>query len=257
MLLIAGPSLLDDKALASDTAGQLHDLCHRLHIRLIFKAAFKRINSGVAEAFTGLGAEPALKHLKAIGKMYNIPVQTDVYNELDVFVASKYADILQIPAYLFRETSLLEAAARSGRTINIRKGMTIKGIEMGEAVHKINRKGSNQILLTERGTMMGYDDVVVDFRNIFLLLKNNLPLFLDLSNTISVSDDITKETEILHHAALLGKAALAAGVCGIILDAHAHPAIARESAGYCFQTSKLEPLLTALVSFKKKMHSEI
>jgi 2-dehydro-3-deoxyphosphooctonate aldolase (KDO 8-P synthase) len=251
LLVIAGPSLLDDKALASATAAELAGMSQRLNISLVFKAAFKRVNSATSDEFTGLGTETALKHLKAIGKAHNLPVQTDVYNELDVFVASKYADILQIPAYLFRETTLLEAAARTGKIVNIRKGMTISGDEMAEAVLKIHRKGSNTILLTERGTMLGYGDVVVDFRNMQPMLKNNVPVFLDLSNTVAYPPTETKESDLLQRAFILGKGAVAAGASGIVIDAHSHPAIARESSGYCFHVPALEPLLKELAEMKK------
>jgi len=251
LLVIAGPSLLDDKALASSTAEQLAGMSERLKISLVFKAAFKRVNSATGDEFTGLGAETALKHLKAIGKAYHFPVQTDVYNELDVFVAAKYADILQIPAYLFRETTLLEAAARTGKIVNIRKGMTIRGGEIAEAVLKAHRKGSSTILLTERGTMLGYGDVVVDFRNMQPMLKNNVPVLLDLSNTVAFPPAETKESDLLQRALILGRGAIAAGASGIVIDAHSHPAIARESSGYCFNVSELEPLLEELAEIKK------
>ena len=255
--LIAGPSLLDDKALASATASELNDICKNLNITLIYKAAFKRINSAVADEFTGLGTETALKHLKAIGKQYQIMVQTDVYNELDVFVAAKYADVLQIPAYLFRETSLLEASAKTGKIVNIRKGMTINGHEMAETVLKIHRKGGSCILLTERGTMFGYNDVVMDLRNLMIMIKNNLPVMIDLSNVVAAGQPAISENDALQTALVLGKASLAAGAAGFIIDAHARPAMARSSAGYCFQASALEPLLSELAVFKKTLTRQI
>lgn len=254
LLVVAGPSLLDDKALASETAAQLSAMAEKLQVALVFKSAYKRVNSTVADEFTGLGAEPALKHLKSIGKKHGIPVQTDVYNELDVFVAAKYADILQIPAYLFRDTSLLEAAARTGKTVNIRKGMTIQGGSMAEAVLKVNRKGSNAILLTERGTMLGYEEVVVDFRNMLKMLKNHVPVLLDLSNTVDPGPAHPLEDDLLEKALVLGKAAVAAGAAGITLDAHANTAIARASAGYCFQVSAIEPIIKELAHLKKCLH---
>jgi 2-dehydro-3-deoxyphosphooctonate aldolase (KDO 8-P synthase) len=253
LLIIAGPSLLDDKQLASETADQLQTMAASLGVILIYKSAFKRVNSAVSDTFEGLGAETALKHLKAVGKQYQIPVQTDVYNELDVFVAAKYADILQIPAYLFRETSLLEAAAKTGKVVNIRKGMTIKGREMAEAVLKINRKGASHIILTERGTMHGYEDVVVDFRNMMVMLKNNAPVLIDLSNTVALRNPEIQEYDALQTALTLGKAAIATGACGVVLDAHSRPAIARASAGYCFQVTALESVIMELADFKRTL----
>lgn len=253
LLLIAGPSLLDDKQLASETAQQLHEIAANTGVFLIFKSAFKRINSAVHDSFEGLGAETALKHLKSIGKHHQISVQTDVYNELDVFVAAKYADVLQIPAYLFRETSLLEAAAKSGKVVNIRKGMTIKGKEMAEAVLKIRRKSASNIFLTERGTMHGYEDVVVDFRNMMVMIKNNAPVLIDLSNTVAHRNADISEAEAIQTALTMGKAAIAAGASGIVLDAHARPAIARSSAGFCFQASSIEPIILELSEMRKTL----
>lgn len=257
LLVIAGPSLLDDKALASKTAEHLCEICKRLNIILIFKSAFKRINSAVAQEFTGLGTETALKHLKSIGKLHQIPVQTDVYNELDVFIAAKYADVLQIPAYLFRETSLLEAAGKTGKCVNIRKGMTINGFEMTEAVHKIHRKGGSCIFLTERGTMHGYNDVVMDLRNLMVMLKNNVPVMIDLSNIVASGHPVLSEQDALQTALVLGRASLAAGAAGFIIDAHANPAIARSSAGYCFQVNSLEPVLSELADLKMTLTGKI
>ncbi|MFO7721712.1 MAG: hypothetical protein R6V49_00670 [Bacteroidales bacterium] len=256
MTLIAGPPMLDNKELAAETAEQLTTLCSRLDISLIFKAAYKRVNSTMAEEFSGLGAEPALKHLKQLGKTFQVPVQTDVYNELDVFIAARYADVLQIPAFLFRDTSLLEASAGTGKIVNIRKGLTIRGSEMSEAVQKIRRKGGSAVFLTERGTMHGYDDVVVDFRNIVTMSRNNVPLFLDLSNGIPETTGPVSEQAMLNTAFQLAKGALAAGADGIMITAHAHPAMATASEGYCYPVSILEPILEGLASFKQLLNRD-
>lgn len=253
LVLIAGPPQIDNKALASETAKQLAVLCSSLDINLIYKASFKRVDSSIADEYSGIPAEAALKHLKQIGKEFKIPVQTDVYNELDVFVASKYTDLLQIPAYLFRDTSLLESAAKTGRIVNIRKGMTIRGAEMADAVQKIRRRGSGSIILTERGSMHGYDDVIVDIRNIMTMKRNNVPVFADLSNTVPDAGNTLSEQEALQTATVLGRAAIAAGASGIILDVHTNPAMTKKPEGYCFQVSSIASMLSELSDLRKRL----
>lgn len=251
LLLIGGPPLIDNKTLASETAQQMSEVCKSPDVQFIFKSAFKQINSSINEEFSALPAETALKHLKQIGKELNIPVQTDVYNELDVFVAAKYVDILQIPAYLFRDTSLLQACAKTGKIVNIRKGMTIRGGAMEDAVQKIRRKGSGNILLTERGSNYGYEDVVVDFRNIMEMSRNNVPVLIDLSSAIAAKVSGMSEQEALQTAMVIGKAAIAAGVRGIILDVHSNPAMTKKPEGYCFRVSAIAHLLDELSKTQK------
>lgn len=251
LLLIAGPPLIDNKTLATETAQKITGICKSLDVELIFKSAFKHINSTINEEFSGLPAETALKHLKQVGKELSVPVQTDVYNELDVFVASRYVDILQIPAYLFRDTSLLEACAKTGKVVNIRKGMTIRGSAMEEAVQKIRRRGSGNILLTERGSNYGYEDVVVDYRNIMAMSRNNVPVLIDLSSAIAAKASGLSEQDALQTAEILGKAAIAAGVKGIILDLHSNPAMTKKPEGYCFKVSAITSLLEELSRTRK------
>ena len=178
--LIAGPCVVEDEALTRSIAEKISAICDKLKIPFIFKASFKKANRTSTDSFTGIGDETALNILKKTGNDFNLPTLTDIHESGDAGLASKYVDVLQIPAFLCRQTELLVAAAKTGKHINIKKGQFVSGEAMKFAVDKVRKAGNNNIMLTERGTMLGYGDLVVDFRNIPTMKQHGVEVVLDV-----------------------------------------------------------------------------
>ncbi len=255
-IFIAGPLIIENKEMPVEIARVLQEITNDLEIPFIFKASYKRINSALDEEFKGIGAEPALKLLKEISQQFKIPVQTDVYSEMDAFVAAKYADVLQIPAFLFRDTDLLNAAAKTGKYVNIRKSITSHGSEMSQAVSKVRRSGYNNILLTERGTMVGYHDVVIDYRNIAFMKRNNTPVLLDISSALSNKDRQDDKNSAYETALLLSKAGFAAGINGITIDTHLKPGLAKNRNTWYMPLIEVEGFLRTLKEFYNAINAQ-
>ncbi len=256
-LLMAGPCVIENETMPLEIAGKLADLSDRLEIPLVFKASYKKANRSRLDSFTGIGNERGLKLLKKVRSTFNIPVVTDIHSETEAYVAAKYVDILQIPAFLCRQTDLLVAAAKTGKMVNIKKGQFLSGEAMKHAVQKVRNAGNNNIMLTERGTTFGYQDLVVDYRNIPVMQRNNVPVILDITHSLqqpNQTEGVTGGKPDM--ISTIARAGIAAGADGIFLETHTNPAIAKSDASNMLKIDKLEGLLKQLIAVHRAINQE-
>lgn len=252
--LIAGPCVVESDEISVQVAETVSKLCDDFKIPYIFKASYKKANRSKLESFTGIGDVIALEIIQRIGKIYDIPTLTDVHTEPETIIASEYADILQIPAFLCRQTELLISAAYTGKHINIKKGQFLSGESMKFAVDKVMKSGNNRIMLTERGSMFGYQDLVVDFRNIPAMQEMDVPVILDITHSLQQPNQSKGVSggrpEMIE---TIAKAGIAAGADGIFLETHPHPEKALSDGENMLKLDKLEPLLEKLVRLKEAL----
>ncbi len=215
--LMAGPCVVESNDLVIEVAEKVAGICKQLKIPYIFKASYKKGNRTSGSSFTGIGDEIALKMLQNIGNTFSIPVVTDIHSAEEARMAAEYSDILQIPAFLCRQTELLIAAAETGKIINVKKGQFVSGEAMGFAVEKIKNAGNDKVMLTERGTTFGYQDLVVDFRNIPAMKAHAVPVIMDVTHSLQQPNQTSGVTG--GNPQLIGtiaKAAIAAGADGLV-----------------------------------------
>ncbi len=254
-LLIAGPCVVESEDLLDTVAGQLVRLSDKYQIPLIFKASYRKANRSRGDSFKGIGDIKALEILKNTGSKYSVPVITDIHNPDEAEIAARYADVLQIPAFLCRQTDLLEAAAFTGKWINIKKGQFLSGNSMQFAVKKVYDAGNKNVMLTERGTTFGYQDLVVDFRNIPEMKKNKVPVIVDITHSLQqpnqpsgVSGGNPGMIEVI------GRAAIAAGADGIFIETHPSPASAKSDGENMLILEEMENILKQLITIKNAMN---
>ncbi|MGM0613618.1 MAG: 3-deoxy-8-phosphooctulonate synthase [Bacteroidota bacterium] len=247
-LLIAGPCVIENETIPMKTAEKLAEISNKYKIPLIFKASYKKANRSRIDSFTGIGNEKGLKLLKKIRNTFQIPVITDIHSETEAYIAAKYVDILQIPAFLCRQTDLLVAAAKTEKIINIKKGQFLSGESMNHAVQKVRNAGNNNIMLTERGTTFGYQDLIVDFRNIPVMKRNNVPVILDVTHSLQQPNQTKGVTggqpDMI---TTMAKAGIAAGADGVFLETHPNPAIAKSDGANMLKLDNLEELVAKLI----------
>ncbi len=250
--LLAGPCVVEGDELTLLIAKKLVEITDRLEIPFIFKASYKKANRTRTDSFMGIGDEAALLILKKVRDKFNVPIVTDIHESADANIAAKYVDVLQIPAFLCRQTELLLAAAATGKTINIKKGQFLSGESMKFAVDKIRNAGNKNVMLTERGNSFGYQDLVVDFRNIYEMQKNNVPVILDVTHSLqqpNQSEGITGgKPELI---SLIAKAGIAVGVNGIFIETHPDPSKAKSDGANMLKLELLEELLIKLIKINK------
>ncbi len=246
--LLAGPCVLEDEDMGYAIAGQIAGLTKKLDIPYVFKASYKKANRTRLDSFTGIGDKRALEVLQGIGKRFDIPVITDIHTAEEARRAAEYADILQIPAFLCRQTELLVAAGETGRVINIKKGQFLSPQAMRFAVEKVAATGNQHTMLTERGTTFGYGDLVVDYRGIPLMQDYNVPVVLDVTHSLQQPNQGAGVTGGLPHLIeTIAKAGIAAGVDGLFIETHPEPEKAKSDGANMLKLSKLESLLEKLV----------
>ena len=254
--LLAGPCVIEDETMAFPIAEHIIKIADKLKIPVIFKASFKKANRTRLDSFTGIGDEMALNILREISERYNVPVVTDIHTAEDAKLAAQYVDILQIPAFLSRQTDLLIAAGETGRCVNIKKGQFLSGESMQYAVDKVKNTGNKSVMLTERGSMFGYGDLVVDFRNIIEMKKFDVPVILDITHSLQQPNKTTGVTggqpELIE---TIAKAGIAVGVDGIFLETHPNPHKAQSDGENMLKLDLLEELLTRLVTLRKAVSS--
>jgi 2-dehydro-3-deoxyphosphooctonate aldolase (KDO 8-P synthase) len=255
-LLIAGPCVVESKEIVFETADHLEKLSEKYQIPFIFKSSYRKANRSKADSFTGIGDIIALEILSDVRNKLSIPVITDIHNPEEAALAAKYVDVLQIPAFLCRQTDLLNAAAKTGKWINIKKGQFLSGSSMRFAVEKVRESGNNNIMLTERGNSFGYQDMVVDFRNIPEMQKNGVPVIMDITHSLQQPNQESGVTggkpELIE---TLGKAAIAAGADGIFIETHPNPAEARSDGANMLRLTLMENLLIKLIALQKTVNS--
>ena len=253
--LIAGPCVIESEAMANNIAEKLLRITNNLKIPFIFKASFKKANRSRIDSFTGIGDKKALEILKKIGESNQIPTITDIHEERDAQIASEYVDVLQIPAFLARQTDLLIAAANTKKHISIKKGQFMSPESMKHAVEKINNCGNNEVFITERGSMFGYKDLVVDFRGI-KIMKKYAPVILDVTHSLQQPNQSSGVTGGLPEMiATMARAGVAAGCDGIFIETHFDPQSAKSDGANMLHIDKIESLLKDLVAIKKTMNS--
>lgn len=254
--LLAGPCVIEDEKMAFTIAERIIKIADKLKIPTIFKASFKKANRTRIDSFTGIGDEKALKILARISKEYNIATVTDIHSIDDAKRASQFVDVLQIPAFLCRQTDLLVAAGKTGRCINIKKGQFLSGSSMQYAVDKVVNTGNNNVMLTERGSMFGYGDLIVDYRNIFEMKKINVPVVLDITHSLQQPNQFTGITggqpELIE---TIAKAGIAVGVDGIFIETHPAPELAKSDGANMLNLDLLEDLLYKLTILQKAVVS--
>lgn len=250
--LIAGPCVVESEELIMEVADNVYSLCKKLGIPYIFKASYRKANRTSATSFTGIGDEQAMKLVKKVGETYGLPTTSDIHAHEEAAEAAKYFDILQIPAFLCRQTDLLVAAAQTGKVVNVKKGQFVSGEAMKFAVDKIRKAGNNKVMLTERGTTFGYQDLIVDYRNIPIMQGHNVPVVMDCTHSLQQPNQTTGVTG--GNPQMIGtiaKAAIAAGANGLFIETHPNPAEAKSDGANMLHLSKLEALLVQLVKLRK------
>ncbi|MEM9824225.1 MAG: 3-deoxy-8-phosphooctulonate synthase [Bacteroidota bacterium] len=253
--LIAGPCAIEGKEMAFEIAEQIHRICHRLEIPYIFKGSYKKANRSRLDSFTGIGDEKALNILREVGKAFDLPVTTDIHSDEEAAKAAQFVDILQIPAFLCRQTSLLVAAAQTGKPVNIKKGQFLSAEAMKFAMDKVLASNNDQVFLTERGTTFGYQDLVVDFRGIPQMQSFGAKVVLDCTHSLqqpNQSSGVTGGKPAM--IATIAKAGIASGVDGLFIETHPRPQAAKSDGANMLPINQLEPLLLQLTKIRKAIH---
>ena len=254
--LIAGPCVVESEELVTEVADKVFAICKKLGIPYIFKASYKKANRTSASSFTGLGDEIGLDIIKRTAQKFNLPSTTDIHSEDEAKLAAGYVDILQIPAFLCRQTELLITAGETGKIVNVKKGQFVSGPSMKFAVEKIKNTGNEKILLTERGTTFGYQDLVVDYRNIPWMQAAGAPVVMDCTHSLQQPNQTSGVTG--GNPQLIGtiaKAAIATGAEGLFIETHPDPATAKSDGANMLRLDLLEDLLVQLVKIKKAVSS--
>lgn len=246
--LIAGPCVIEDEALCRRIAASLRRTCDRLGVFYVFKASFDKANRTSASSFRGPGIEAGLKTLAGIRREFGVPVLTDVHTEAQAVLAAEVVDILQIPAFLCRQTDLIEAAAATGRIINLKKGQFLSPAEMGQVVKKAVAAGARRVLVTERGTTFGYNNLVADLRSIPLMRRFGFPVIFDATHSAQLpgggGDKSAGQREF---APVLARAAVAAGANGVFIETHPEPERALSDGPNMIPLGEMPKVLASLV----------
>ncbi len=255
-LLIAGPCVVESEDIVFSIAERLVKLSDKYTIPFIFKSSYRKANRSKADSFTGIGDIRALEILAEVRKRFSVPVITDIHNPSEAGIAAGYVDVLQIPAFLCRQTDLLEAAALTEKWINIKKGQFLSGASMKFAVEKVRGAGNENIMLTERGNMFGYQDLVVDFRNIPVMQKNGVPVIMDITHSLQQPNQARGVSggnpEMIE---TIGMAAISTGADGIFIETHPDPASALSDGANMLKLSKMERLLIMLTALRKTINT--
>ena len=253
--LIAGPCAIEGEEMAFKIAENCIKICDKLKVPYIFKGSFKKANRSRIDSFTGIGDEIALKILKKIRDHFNIPVITDIHNEIDAKLAAEYVDILQIPAFLARQTDLLVAAAKTNKIINLKKGQFMSPESMQFAVNKIIDSGNENLMVTDRGTMFGYQDLVVDFRGI-PIMKSYATTVLDVTHSLQKPNQTSGVTGGLPEMIeTIARAGVVNEVDGLFIETHFDPEKALSDGKNMLPIKSLEEILSRLISIRKTINS--
>jgi len=250
--LLAGPCVVESEQMVFDIAGSIKELTNKYEIPYVFKASYRKANRTRLDSFTGIGDDAALEILGKVRTQLGLPVVTDIHESHEAAMAAPFVDILQIPAFLCRQTDLLVAAAKTGKVVNVKKGQFLAASSMRFAVDKIRESGNNLVMLTERGTMLGYSDLVVDFRGIPVMQGMGVPVVLDVTHSLQQPNQGSGVTGGQPHLInTIAKAGIAAGADGIFIETHPNPAKALSDGANMLPLDQLENLLDRLTAIRK------
>lgn len=254
--LLAGPCVIEGEDMALDIASEISAICRRLDIPYAFKGSYRKANRSRLDSFTGIGDEKALKILAKVRQEFGIPVVTDIHEAHEAAMAAEYVDILQIPAFLCRQTDLLLAAARTGKVVNIKKGQFVAPESMRFAADKVRQAGNGNVMLTERGTTFGYGDLVVDFRGIPEMQKTACaPVIVDITHSLQQPNQASGVTggrpDLIE---TIARAAIATGADGIFLETHRNPGAAKSDGANMLPLDRLEGLLNRLSAIRQTIN---
>lgn len=252
--LLAGPCAIEGEDMALRIAEHVVEVTTKLNIPLVFKGSFKKANRSRVDSFTGIGDENALKILQKVGKTFDVPTVTDIHEVSDAEKAAEYVDVLQIPAFLVRQTDLVVAAANTGKYVNLKKGQFMSPESMSHAVSKVTDSGNDNIWITDRGTMFGYQDMVVDFRGI-PVMKSIAPTILDVTHSLQQPNQSSGVTggrpELIE---TIARAGIAAGVDGLFMETHHDPSSAKSDGANMLPLRLLEGLLERLTILRSAVN---
>jgi 2-dehydro-3-deoxyphosphooctonate aldolase (KDO 8-P synthase) len=250
--LIAGPCVVENEEMVFTIAEKVSSICKKLEIPYIFKASYRKANRTSGSSFTGIGDEKALQLIQSVGKQLNLPTTTDIHTAGEATIAANYVDVLQIPAFLCRQTDLLLAAAATGKIVNVKKGQFVNGPSMKFAVDKIKQAGNENVWLTERGNSFGYQDLIVDYRNITWMKEIGVPVIMDCTHSLQQPNQTTGVTggnpQLIE---TIAKAAIATSADGLFIETHPNPSIAKSDGANMLHLDLLEALLEKLVTLRK------
>ena len=250
--LIAGPCVVENEELVMEIGEKVSTLCKNLGIAYVFKASYRKANRTSANSFTGIGDDTGMELIKKVGATFKVPTTSDIHAHDEAAIAAKYIDILQIPAFLCRQTDLLLAAVATGKIVNVKKGQFLSGASMKFAVDKIRLAGNDKVMLTERGNTFGYQDLVVDYRNIPAMAENGVPVIMDCTHSLQQPNQTTGVTggnpQLIE---TIAKAAIATGAHGLFIETHPNPAQAKSDGANMLPLDKLAPLLEKLVRLRR------
>ncbi len=251
--LLAGPCVIEGEEMAFATGRRIKEICTRLDIPFAFKGSYRKANRSRLDSFSGIGDIEALKILNAVGRELNVPVVTDIHLPQEAEMAADFVDILQIPAFVCRQTDLLVAAARTGKSVNVKKGQFLSPESMRFAAEKIRSCGNDDIAVTERGTTFGYGDLVVDFRGVPRMQQScRCPVIVDCTHSLQQPNTAGGVTggcpELIE---TIARAAVATGADGLFMETHPNPAVAKSDGANMLRLDLLEPLLTRLVAIRR------
>tara|TARA_R100000935_G_scaffold1847_3_gene5594 strand:+ start:57550 stop:58368 length:819 start_codon:yes stop_codon:yes gene_type:complete len=252
--LLAGPCAIEGEDMALRIAENVLTITDKLEIPYIFKGSFRKANRSRIDSFTGIGDEKALKILRKVSETFKIPTVTDIHESSDAALAAAYVDVLQIPAFLVRQTDLVVAAAATGKVVNLKKGQFMSPESMQHAVKKVTDSGNNQVCVTDRGTMFGYQDMIVDFRGI-PTMKQYAPVVLDVTHSLQQPNQTVGVTggrpEMI---STIARAGIATGADGLFIETHFDPANAKSDGANMLDLANLEKLLTDLTAIRKTIN---
>lgn len=250
--LLAGPCVIEGEDMALRIAEKISEIAQRHNIKYVFKGSYRKANRSRLDSFTGIGDEKALKILRKVGETFNIPTVTDIHETHEADMAAEYVDVLQIPAFLCRQTDLLVAAAQTGKIVNIKKGQFLSAGAMKFAAQKVADAGNKNVMLTERGTTFGYTDLVVDFRGIPEMQSFGYPVVMDITHSLQQPNQTSGVSGGLPSMIeTIAKAAIAVGVDGLFIETHPQPSIAKSDGANMLQLDLLEGLLEKLIRIRK------
>lgn len=255
-LLLAGPCVVESEEMTFRVAAEVVRLCDKYHIPLIFKSSYRKANRSRLDSFSGIGDQKALEILAAVRAEYSVPIVTDIHSPEEADFAARYVDVLQIPAFLCRQTDLLVAAARTGKVINVKKGQFLSGASMRFVAGKIRDSGNPGVMLTERGSFFGYNDLVVDMRNIPIMKQTGAPVIMDITHSLQQPNQeggvSGGQPDMIE---TIGMCAIAAGADGVFIETHPEPATALSDGANMLRLDMLDDLLRKLTLIRTTVNS--